>query len=61
MTHTTPGTITDLPYAWRDDEWKATAMRSRGGGAASDSRTARDNSPVYQCDADRQAAEAGTA
>ena len=56
-THTAPGMITDLPYAWPDDRWKATAMRSSGGAAGADTRTTRDDEPVYQREEDRIAAQ----
>lgn len=62
-----PGTIVDLPWRWRDDDWKADPLSwsrkrqssgqtsSRSGG---DTRTARSDEPRYQNDADRAAAEA---
>ena len=54
-----PGRIRDLPYRWaEDDGWKDSVMRADTSGRHSDDRTARDDSPQYQCEADRLAAEA---
>ena len=62
-----PGTIVDLPWRWRDDDWKTDPLswsrkrqdrgrsESRSGG---DTRTARSDQPVYQSEADQTAAEA---
>ncbi len=63
---TVPGTIVDLPYRYVDDEWKANPLgwsrkRQDGGQArqsSGDSRTARSETPVWQSDDDRLAAEA---
>ncbi|MEM7325052.1 MAG: hypothetical protein AAF531_18330 [Actinomycetota bacterium] len=61
-----PGGIVDLPYRWVDDDWKADPLswsRKRQDGGlsgkpAGDTRTGRSAEPVYQSDADRQAAAA---
>lgn len=68
---TVPGTIVDLPYRYVDDDWKANPLgwsRKRQNAAASgggstressgDSRTPRSETPVWQSDDDRLAAEA---
>lgn len=60
------GQIVDLPWRWRDDEWKADPLswsrkrqeRGQTGVAAGDTRTERSPEPRYQHDRDRQAAEA---
>jgi hypothetical protein len=61
------GTIVDLDYRWRDDDWKADPLswsrRRQDSGATGrrsggDTRTGRSAEPVYQHDDDRQAAEA---
>ncbi len=60
-----PGTIVDLPYRWRDDEWKADPLswsrkRQRAGTTATsggDTRTARATEPRYQTEDDRAAAD----
>lgn len=44
-----PGQIITLPYEWSDPNWQANAMRSEDG----DTRSARDESPQWQNDADR--------
>jgi hypothetical protein len=59
-----PGGIVDLPYRWVDDDWKADPLSwsrkrqdgGRSGKPAGDTRTDRSAEPVYQNDADRQAA-----
>lgn len=49
-----PGTILTLPNRWRTTErWKATAMDASKG----DERSPRDESPRYQHEEDRVAAE----
>ena len=64
---TEPGTIVDLPWRWRDDDWKADPLswsRRRqdagrtGRRSGGDTRTARSPEPRYQNDEDRDAAEA---
>lgn len=58
--------IVDLPYRWVDDEWKADPLSwsrrrqdaGESGQRAGDTRTARNDEPVYQNDADRAAADA---
>jgi D-proline reductase (dithiol) PrdB len=49
----TPGQILDLPYEWSDPDWRSNAMRASDG----DTRSARDESPQWQHDADRILAE----
>lgn len=62
-----PGSFVELPYRWRDDDWKVDPLswsrrrqesgrsgRSSGG----DTRTGRTDNPVYQSEDDRTAAEA---
>ena len=58
-TATQPGEIVRLPFEWADDDaWKDTAMRpSRGEKRASDSRVERHETPQYQSEEDRAAAE----
>lgn len=63
---TEPGAIVDLPYRWRDDDWKTDPLswsrkrqengqtRESGG----DSRTGRSSEPRYQTEEDRAAADA---
>ncbi|MEM7276093.1 MAG: hypothetical protein AAF547_23670 [Actinomycetota bacterium] len=59
-----PGTIADLGYRWRDDDWKADPLSwsrrrqeaGRSGQAAGDTRTDRSPEPVYQTEADRATA-----
>ena len=56
-----PGEIIVLPHRWSDDAgWKEHAMRPkpRTDGGASDDRVERFDTPQYQSDADRVAAEA---
>ncbi len=49
-----PGTVVTLDSRWAaDDAWKTDAMNPDGG----DLRQPRDNTPRYQCEADRVAAE----
>lgn len=63
---TEPGTITTLPWRWRDDAWKADPLSwsrkrqqaGRTGRSGGDTRTARSDEPRYQDDQDRAAAEA---
>lgn len=64
---TEPGTIVDLPWRWRDDDWKTDPLswsRRRqdsgqsGSPSGSDTRTARSDQPRYQSEADQAAAEA---
>lgn len=63
---TEPGTIAELPFRWRDDEWKADPLswsrRRQDSGQTSkpagDTRTARSDEPRYQSDEDRAAAAA---
>ena len=53
-----PGTIRTLPYRWADtDDWKDSVMRPGAGGHHTDDRTGRDDTPQYERDADRLAAE----
>jgi hypothetical protein len=53
-----PGAIRRLPLVWPDGEaWKTTAMRPDPAGRHSDERSERSETPQYQCDADRLAAE----
>ncbi len=62
---TEPGTIVDLPYRWRDDDWKADPLswsrRRQDAGETSkpagDTRSGRSDEPRYQTDADRLAAD----
>ena len=47
-----PGTVKMLPFRWSEDEsWKERAF------ALGDERLPRDDTPQYQCDADRRLAE----
>ncbi len=63
---TEPGTIVDLAYRWRDDDWKADPLswsrkrqdKGQAGKPAGDSRTGRSDEPRYQSDDDRRAADA---
>lgn len=49
-----PGTIVELDCRWSgDDDWQHEATDTRSG----DTRAPRDESPQYQCEADRLAAE----
>jgi len=51
----TPGTVRRLPFRWDDTEaWKDLEMKK------SDDRQIRYGLPQYQCEADRQLAEANT-
>jgi len=56
---TRPGDIVRLPFEWADDDaWKDHVMRARPGEARpSDSRVERHDTPQYQSEADRLAAE----
>lgn len=57
-----PGMIRELPYRWADtDDWKDGVMRPGATGGHQDDRTARADTPQYQRDADREAAEAALA
>jgi hypothetical protein len=63
-----PGTIEALPYEWAaDDAWKDRVMRPRDGAAADDAdayeddRVERFDTPQYQCERDRELAEAALA
>ena len=59
-----PGGIITLPHRWSDDEsWKDYAMRSkpRTDGQAADDRVERFDTPQYQSEADRVAAETDSA
>lgn len=57
-TATAPGAIVTLPNRWDEaGDWKQEASRSRGG----DTRQARDESPQFQLEADREAAIASGA
>ena len=50
-----PGTIVQLAQAWSDAPgWRSEAMRPDSG----DQRAVRDETPRYQCEADRRLAEA---
>lgn len=59
-----PGGIADLGYRWSDDDWKADPLswsrkrqeRGQSGKSGGDTRTARSDEPVYQTEADQQAA-----
>lgn len=60
----TPGEIVELPFHWRDDDvWKDHVMRPRAHGpqarddTLADDRVARVDTPQYQSDADRAAAD----
>ena len=47
-----PGSVRRLPFRWTDDDgWKATAM------VGGDARLARDDTPRYQNEEDRERAE----
>jgi len=54
-----PGEIVTLPFEWADDDaWKDGVMRPRRGERrADDSRVERLDTPQYQCEEDRDAAE----
>lgn len=57
----TAGQIERLPYTWADDDaWKDRAMRPdpERGGDHDDDRVERYDTPQYQCDLDRQLADA---
>jgi D-proline reductase (dithiol) PrdB len=63
-----PGSIERLPYEWAaDDAWKDRVMRPRAGEAADDAdayeddRVERFDTPQYQCERDRELAEAALA
>jgi hypothetical protein len=58
-----PGGIVRLPYAWAaDDAWKEGVMRPRAGAAGGgDERAERVGVPQYQCERDRELAEAALA
>ena len=59
-----PGTIITLPHRWSDDDaWKDHAMRPkpRKDGGAADDRVERFDTPQYQSEADREAADANLA
>ncbi len=49
----TPGEIVDLKYQWPEANWRSTAMQADDG----DTRSARDESPQWQYDADRVLAQ----
>ncbi len=52
---TVPGSIKMLPFVWSEDEtWKSEAF------AGDDTRTGRVDTPQYQSEEDRIAAESGT-
>lgn len=51
-TATAPGTLVHLPNRWGDDDWRAEASSTE----ASDTRQPRDETPQFQCEADRTAA-----
>ncbi|MEM9893576.1 MAG: hypothetical protein AAF962_22200 [Actinomycetota bacterium] len=61
---TAPGSIHDLPYRYIDDDWKRDPLswsrrqqdEGRSGSSAGDTRTGRRAEPVYQSEADREAA-----
>jgi hypothetical protein len=57
---TRPGEIVSLPFEWADDDaWKDGVMRPRrGASGASDSRVERYDTPQYQTQEDRDAADA---
>ncbi len=64
----TPGTIEHLPYQWGpDDAWKDSAMRPRSEASPSDAvafedeRIERFDTPQYQCERDRELANAALA
>jgi hypothetical protein len=57
-----PGGIVRLPYAWDEndggvDAWKQRVLHPDGEESAADERSARNASPQYQNEADREAAE----
>ena len=54
-----PGGIITLPHRWSDDGWKDRAMRPkpRADGGAADDRVGRFDTPQYQSEDDRVAAE----
>jgi hypothetical protein len=56
-TLTTPGEIHTLPNGWGDDDWRQAASSPVG----EDTRQARDETPQFQCPADRAAALANSA
>ena len=49
------GQIVDLGYQWPEAIWQSKAMAADDG----DTRSARDDSPQWQCDADRLLAQRG--
>ncbi|MGD9601869.1 MAG: hypothetical protein AB7O21_15445 [Gammaproteobacteria bacterium] len=49
---TAPGGIVQLPNHWGDDAWRAEASSTEG----RDTRQPRDETPQFQCAADREAA-----
>jgi hypothetical protein len=56
------GGIVRLPHAWDEsdggtDSWKRSVLHPIGEESAQDERSARDSSPRYQNEADREAAE----
>lgn len=56
-----PGSIVELKYRWSDDDaWKDRVMRtgSDSGESANDNRVERLPTPQYQCEGDRELAEA---
>ena len=61
-----PGTIIDLDYRWKDDDWKADPLgwsrrRQRAGTTAQkagDTRTNRSDEPQYQSEDDERLADA---
>ena len=63
---TSPGTIMPLDYRWHDDQWRSDPLswsRARQDSGtleepAGDTRTGRADTPTYQSEADRLAAEA---
>ena len=59
-TATRPGEIVRLPFEWADDDaWKDGVMRpGRGESRAGDSRVERHDTPQYQTQEDREAADA---
>jgi D-proline reductase (dithiol) PrdB len=62
-----PGGVVRLPYAWgADDAWKEGVLRPRpeaaaAGAPGADERSARVGVPQYQCERDRELAEAALA
>jgi len=54
---TEPGSIKELPFRWAaDDSWKNGVMRAPSQGGQ-DNRVERYDTPQYQCEADRIAAD----